>query len=135
MSEEAFSASSASSLILPGQQAIGATAIADLPPVVWLRNPNTGVIHKFLRAANEDSIRRCLSEGYLHSDEAAARRQAVELAHLQGRALPEVSDNGASSSTLIASESPADAQRREEQHIAEIHERNESARKAFGAKK
>lgn len=87
MSDEA---SSESSLILPGQQPLGATAIADMPDVVWLRNPNTGVIHKFLHAAHEDSIRRCLSEGYLHSTEEAARKQAVELARLQGRELPVV---------------------------------------------
>lgn len=76
------------SLILPGQSAPDTQDVAHLPPVVWLRNPKTGVIYKFLRPANDDTIGRCLKDGYTHSSEHAARAQAVELARLQGRPLP-----------------------------------------------
>jgi len=80
--------SSESSLILPGQQPSDAQSLEGLGPVVWLRNPKTGVIHKFAHPQHDDTIARCLKEGYTHSHEGAARAQAVELAKLQGRPLP-----------------------------------------------
>lgn len=99
---------SESSLILPGDDAgagVNAT-ITHLPEVVWLRNPSTGVIYKFLNRpgpnhdADRDVIRHALrgeaTEGgrtpYTMSTEAAARAQAIELAQLQGRPLPPWAD-------------------------------------------
>lgn len=86
--------SSSSSLILPGQASADTLTLDKLPLVVWLRNPVTGVIFRFHRGTDaahprdNDTITRCLKENYLPSSEAAARAQAVELAKLQGRALP-----------------------------------------------
>ena len=88
---------SESSLILPGQEQSDVDSmIARLPEVVWLRNPKTGVIFKFLKPTHADSIRHALKgetgEGgrqpYSLSTEEAARAQAIELAKLQGRPLP-----------------------------------------------
>lgn len=86
-----------SSLILPGDAQPGVDSIiAHLPEVVWLRNPSTGVIYKFLKSRQADVIRHALKgetgEGgrqpYTLSTEEAAQAQAVELAKLQGRPLP-----------------------------------------------
>lgn len=77
------------SLILPGQSAPDGLSVDGMPPVVWLRNPKTGVIHKFLRPQQDDTIARCLGERYTPSSEAAARAQAIELAKIQGRPLPD----------------------------------------------
>ena len=86
-----------SSLILPGETQPGVDSIlAHLPEVVWLRNPSTGVIYKFLKSRQADVIRHALQgetgEGgrkpYTLSTEEAAKAQAVELAKLQGRPLP-----------------------------------------------
>lgn len=76
------------SLILPGQSVPDDFSIESMPSVVWLRNPKTGVIHKFLRPRDDDSIARCWGERYTPSSEEAARAQAIELARLQGRPLP-----------------------------------------------
>lgn len=95
---------SESSLILPDnapRDTVDAT-IARLPEVVWLRNPNTGVIFKYLNRpgqqheSDRDVIRHALrgesGEGgrtpYTMSTEEAAKAQAIELAQLQGRPLP-----------------------------------------------
>lgn len=88
-----------SSLVLPGQSPAGAvddSFMNSLPEVVWLRNPKTGVINKYLKSRQWDSIAHALKgetgEGgrtpFTLSTEAAAREQAVELAKLQGRPLP-----------------------------------------------
>ena len=87
-----------STLILPSDQPRDTVdALVDrLPEVVWLRNPNTGVIYKYLRSQHADVIRHALKgetgEGgrqpYTLSSEDAARSQAIELAKLQGRPLP-----------------------------------------------
>ena len=93
-----MSSSADSSLILPSDSA-GDTVdamIARLPEVVWLRNPKTGVIYKYLKSSMADSIRHALQgetgEGgrkpFTLSTEEAAREQAIELAKLQGRPLP-----------------------------------------------
>lgn len=88
---------SESSLILPGQEAPSVDSMmAHLPEVVWLRNPSTGVIYKYLKSKHADSIAHALKgetgEGgrapYTLSSEAAAKAQAIELANLQGRPLP-----------------------------------------------
>ena len=89
---------SESSLILPSDQPRDTVdaMIARLPEVVWLRNPNTGVIYKYLKSKQADSIRHALQgetgEGgrapYTLSTEEAAKAQAIELANLQGRPLP-----------------------------------------------
>ncbi len=76
------------SLILPGQSVPDGLSVANLPSVVWMRNPKTGVIHKFLRPRDDDTIGRCLAERYTPSSEAAAKAQAIELAKLQGQPLP-----------------------------------------------
>lgn len=100
------------SLILPGQQAVAGVALTSLSEVVWLRNPKTGVIHKLLHPAHDDSIQRCLSDGYTLSSETAARAQAIELAQLQGRALPAWADEQASEKPADkASEKTASAKR------------------------
>ena len=88
---------SESSLILPGQETPGVDSMmAHLPEVVWLRNPATGVIYKYLKSKQADNILHALKgetgEGgrqpYTLSSEDAAKAQAIELAQLQGRALP-----------------------------------------------
>lgn len=83
-------------LILPGERVIDRASVAQFggEDVVWLRNPVTGVIHKFhhgtpAKPLDDDTIQRCLKDGFTLSSEAAARTQAVELARLQGRTLPE----------------------------------------------
>ena len=86
-----------SALIMPTDVVLDRGSLAQFgeAEVVWLRNPTTGVIHKFHNAdarhgpRDSDTIARCLKEGYTLSSEAAARTQAVELARLQGRPLPE----------------------------------------------
>ena len=90
--------SNESTLILPSDQPRDTVdaLIARLPEVVWLRNPNTGVIYKYLKSKQADSIRHALQgetgEGgrapYALSTEEAAKAQAIELAQLQGRPLP-----------------------------------------------
>ena len=94
------------SLILPGQRVPDAASPASLPPAeaIWLRNPQTGVIYKFhtgdgAQARDNDSIARCLKDGYTRSSEAAAREQAIELARLQGRPLPEWATEAAAEKT------------------------------------
>lgn len=89
---------SESSLILPSDQPRDTVdaLMARLPEVVWLRNPSTGVIFKYLKSKQADSIRHALQgetgEGgrqpYSLSTEEAAKAQAIELAQLQGRPLP-----------------------------------------------
>ena len=88
------------SLILPGDQPRNTVddTVARLPGEwVWLRNPVTGVIYKFNKRTQPDTISHALQgepglEGgrapYTLSSEAAARAQAVELAKLQGRPVP-----------------------------------------------
>lgn len=88
ISSSSSSSESESSLVLPGQQPHDVASLDGLPTIVWLRNPKTGVINKFHRPAHDDTIARCLKDGHERSSEAAAQRQAVELARLQGRALP-----------------------------------------------
>lgn len=82
-------------LILPGEFVADRASLAQFAggEVVWLRNPVTGVIHKFhagdARAPRDnDTIQRCLRDGYTRSSEAAAREQAIALAELQGRPAP-----------------------------------------------
>lgn len=83
-------------LILPGEHVASRASLESLSGegVVWLRNPVTGVIHKFRHGSaakplDDDTIARCLKDGFTLSTEAAARTQAIELARLQGRILPE----------------------------------------------
>jgi hypothetical protein len=85
-------------IILPGEQSQASVdaQIAHLPEVVWLRNPATGIIYKFLKKHHADNIRHALNgetgEGgrrpFTLASEADAKAQAVELAQLQGRPLP-----------------------------------------------
>lgn len=82
-----------STLILPGEKSPADTAheaLATRPGVIYLRSPKTGVIFRFRGGdpKHEDTIKRCLSEGFTLATEAECKAQAVELAELQGRPLP-----------------------------------------------
>ena len=92
---------SESSLILPGQEQPGIDSLmARMGEVVYLRNPRTGVIYKYLKSRDADNIAHALKgetgEGgrqpYTVSTEEACKAQAIELAQLQGRALPPWAD-------------------------------------------
>ncbi len=97
------STSDTSSLVLPGQQPPDAASLDGLPTIVWLRNPKTGVINKFQRPMHDDTIARCLKDGHTHSSERAAQAQAVELARLQGRALPSWASEASATAAAVAS--------------------------------
>lgn len=118
------------SLIMPGEEPSEDAAVAELPlGWVWLRNPKTGVIHKlfhddpkFKRPSQNDTIARCLKEGYTVSSEAAAKKQAVELAQLQGREAP------AWASTQSSMTAPAEPG----ESTADARAQNEAARSKRG---
>lgn len=103
--------STESTLILPGETVPSpASLLEKMPPVVWLRNPKTGVINRFrhgtpAQSLDNDTIERCLKDGHTPSSEAAARAQAIELAKLQGRPLPPWADDGAQDTAATAAPS------------------------------